>query len=40
MDELGFTQGTATPDPDQRVLSDQELEQAVEEGKTGAHARA
>jgi hypothetical protein len=28
-----FQPGPGTADPDQRVLSDQELEQAMEEGK-------
>jgi hypothetical protein len=33
MEKLRFQPGTDTADPDQRVLSDQDLEQAVEEGK-------
>ncbi len=33
MDELRFAPGTGTPDPDERVLSDEELERAVQEGK-------
>lgn len=31
MERLGFQPGSGTPDPDQRVLSDQDLEQAVKE---------
>jgi hypothetical protein len=33
MEGLRFQPGTGTADPDQRVLSDQDLERAVEEGK-------
>jgi hypothetical protein len=33
MEKLRFQPGTDTADPDQRVLSDQDLEQAQEEGK-------
>ena len=33
MEKLRFQPPTGTPDPDQRVLSDQDLEQAQEEGK-------
>jgi hypothetical protein len=33
MEQLRFKPGSGTADPDQRVLSDQDLEQAVEEGK-------
>lgn len=33
MNELQFESGSDTPDPDQRVLSDQDLEKAEQEGK-------
>jgi hypothetical protein len=33
MERLRFQPGTGTADPDQRVLSDQDLEQAVKEGE-------
>jgi hypothetical protein len=33
MEKLHFQPGTGTADPDQRVLSDQDLEQAVKEGE-------
>jgi hypothetical protein len=33
MDKLYFVPGTDTADPDARVLSDQDLEQAMQEGK-------
>jgi hypothetical protein len=33
MEKLRFEPGTDTADPDQRVLSDQDLEQAVQEGE-------
>ena len=33
MEELHFTAQTGTADPDQRVLSDEELEQAAAEGE-------
>jgi hypothetical protein len=33
MEKLRFPPGTDTADPDQRVLSDQDLEQAQDEGK-------
>jgi hypothetical protein len=33
MEQLRFQPGTGTPDPDQRVLSDQDLEQAQQEGE-------
>jgi hypothetical protein len=33
MEKLRFQPGTDTTDPDRRVLSDQDLEQAGEEGK-------
>lgn len=33
MDKLQFQPGTGTPDPDQRVLSDQDLERAAREGE-------
>jgi hypothetical protein len=33
MEQLRFRPGTDTTDPDQRVLSDQDLEQAVKEGE-------
>ena len=33
MEQLRFQPGTDTADPDQRVLSDQDLEQAVKEGE-------
>lgn len=36
MDELRFHQGSDAPDPDTRLLSDEELERAVEEGKQAA----
>jgi hypothetical protein len=36
MDKLQFEPGEQTRDPDQRLLSDEELEQAVEEGKASA----
>jgi hypothetical protein len=34
MEKLRFQPGSGTPDPDQRVLSDQDLEQAMKEGET------
>ena len=40
MERLRFQPGTETTDPDQRVLSDQDLEQAVEEGKQKDQANA
>jgi len=33
MEKLHFQPGRGTADPDQRLLSDQDLEQAVEQGK-------
>jgi hypothetical protein len=33
MEQLRFQPGTGTADPDQRALSDQDLEQAVQEGE-------
>src|SRR5215204_6171796 len=33
MEELRFTPGRDTPDPDQRVLSDEDLQQAQQEGE-------
>ena len=33
MERLHFEPGAKTPDPDGRVISDEELEKAVEEGK-------
>jgi hypothetical protein len=33
MEKLHFTTGTGTADPDERLLSDEELEQAAEEGR-------
>jgi hypothetical protein len=33
MEKLHFQPGRDTADPDQRLLSDQDLEQAVEQGK-------
>jgi hypothetical protein len=33
MEKLHFQPGNGTADPDQRVLSDQDLEQAVKEGE-------
>ncbi|GAA4288247.1 hypothetical protein [Georgenia daeguensis] len=33
MEKLHFTAGTGTADPDERILSDEELEQAAEEGR-------
>jgi hypothetical protein len=38
MEKLHFQPGTDTADPDRRVLSDQDLEQAVEEGKQNERA--
>jgi hypothetical protein len=32
MEKLHFQPGTDTPNPDQRVLSDEDLEQAAQEG--------
>jgi hypothetical protein len=40
MERLRFQPGTGTADPDQRVLSDQDLEHAVEEGKQKDQANA
>jgi hypothetical protein len=40
MEQLRFQLGTGTADPDQRVLSDQDLEEAVEEGKQRDQANA
>jgi hypothetical protein len=40
MEQLRFQPGTGTADPDQRVLSDQDLEEAVEEGKQRDQANA
>jgi hypothetical protein len=40
MEKLRFQPGTNTADPDRRVLSDQDLEQAVEEGKQNEQANA
>jgi hypothetical protein len=40
MEQLRFQPGTGTADPDQRVLSDQDLEEAVEEGKRRDQANA
>ena len=36
MEKLRFTPGTDTADPDQRILSDAELQRAVEEGKAAS----
>lgn len=33
MEKLHFSPGQGSPDPDQRVLSDQDLEQAIQEGE-------
>lgn len=33
MDELHFEPGTGTADPDERLLSDEQLEEAVAEGE-------
>jgi hypothetical protein len=38
MDELRFAAGRETADPDERVLSDEELERAVAEGKAKGQA--
>ena len=38
MERLRFQPGTDTADPDRRVLSDQDLEQAVKEGEQQDHA--
>jgi hypothetical protein len=40
MEKLRFQPGAGTPDPDQRALSDADLEQAKQEGeaKEAAHA--
>jgi hypothetical protein len=40
MEGLRFRPGTDTADPDRRVLSDEDLEQAVEEGKQKDRATA
>jgi hypothetical protein len=40
MEQLRFQPGTDTADPDQRVLSDQDLEQAVQEGEERDQANA
>jgi len=41
MEELQFEPGTGTADPDERLLSDEQLEKAVDEGKRAeAPARA
>ena len=40
MEQLRFQPGTDTTDPDQRVLSDQDLEQAIEDGKQKDQANA
>jgi hypothetical protein len=40
MEKLRFQPGTDTADPDQRVLSDQDLEQAVQEGEERDQANA
>jgi hypothetical protein len=33
MDKLHFTQGSNTADPDERILSDEDLQQAQQEGE-------
>ena len=40
MEKLRFQPGTGTADPDQRVLSDEDLEQAVAEGEKQDQANA
>jgi hypothetical protein len=40
MEQLRFQPGTGIADPDQRVLSDQDLEEAVEEGRQRDQANA
>jgi hypothetical protein len=40
MEQLRFQPGTDTADPDQRVLSDEDLEQAVQEGEERDQANA
>jgi hypothetical protein len=40
MEKLRFQPGTGTADPDQRVLSDEDLEQAVKEGEQQDQASA
>ena len=35
MDELKFEPGTQTADPDERLLSDEDLQRAVTEGESG-----
>jgi hypothetical protein len=40
MEQLRFQPGTDTPDPDQRVLSDQDLERAMKEGEQKDQANA
>ncbi len=40
MDDLKFDPGSGTADPDERVLSDEQLEEAVEDGKKGRGARS
>jgi hypothetical protein len=40
MEQLRFQPGSDTPDPDQRVLSDQDLEQAMKEGEQKDQANA
>ena len=40
MEQLRFLPGTDTTDPDQRVLSDQDLEQAMKEGEHKDQASA
>jgi hypothetical protein len=40
MEQLRFQPGTGTADPDQRVLSDQDLEQAAKEGEQKDQANA
>jgi hypothetical protein len=37
--ELRFEPGVNTADPDERVLSDEDLERAAEEGKTAEQAQ-
>jgi hypothetical protein len=39
MEQLRFQPGTGTPDPDQRVLSDQDLEQAAKQGEQKGSAQ-
>jgi hypothetical protein len=40
MEKLRFQPGSGTADPDQRVLSDEDLEQAVKEGEQQDQASA